>query len=146
MNKKQLEILQRDPKLKIEDLENVSDRTLLFGSYFFKLGDEIIVYHLYIENEMFHFTFYEYKTNKNYQSNNTCKYKTSVKSFKYREDIKSEMFIFDVNEQKFDPFCSDYEFCEYLKLKGIVLLFKPLDEETPVKKFYGILYPELKFK
>jgi len=136
MNTKQLEIIQRQPKLKV-DLQDISDRTLLYGSH--KEGGYTFIYHLYIKDEMFHFTQYEYRTKINYK-------KGDIKSFKYREEITPNMFLCMNLTQKFDPECCDYEFCNYLKSNGIVLNFNSFDKERPNKVYYGILYEDLKFE
>ena len=138
MNKKQLEILQRNSKLRISDLEDVSDRTLLYGTLYD--GRTINYCHLYIEGEMFHFTLYEWKSKKNFKLGD-------LKSFKYRDEMRSNMFLTNNTlSQEFKPECCDAEFCEYLKSKGIILIFRDIVEDVPTKKFYGIMFDELKNK
>jgi len=142
MNIKQLEIIQRQPKLKVSDLQDVTDRTLLYGSHAdICIGGCTFIYHLYIQGEMFHFTQYQYKTKMGHK-------KGDIKSFKFREEITPNMFLHTnlVTTQKFDSECCDYEFCNYLKSKGIVLNFTSFDDERPNKVYYGMMYEDLKFE
>lgn len=137
MNEKQLEILTRPSKIKVDDLENKSDRTLMYGS--FSMADGILGYHLYLETEMFHFTVYLVKSKQDYELN-TGK---PLKSFKYRDEITTEQFLRDILD--FHPECCDYEFCSLLKSKGIDIdFFTEFDKDRPNKKYYGIKYEELK--
>jgi len=133
MNQKQLEILTRVPKIKVEDLENKSDKTLLYGTW--HLFDENMTYHLYIKDEMFHLSSYVTKTNSIYEI---------VKCFKFRDEITT--FLPNIVDLKYNPECCDYEFCGLLKSKGIIIDYKPFDKDRPNKKFYGILYEDLKKK
>ena len=126
MNNKQLEIITRDYKFKIENLENKSDRTLLFGKSNF-----LIYYHLYLKDEMFYFTMYTNIKN-DYSSSN-------LKSVKCRDEIAFPILIKTI----FYPECCDYEFCNLLKSNGIKLLFKEIDNNRPTKLYYGFLYEEL---
>jgi len=134
MNKKQLEILTRKSKIKIEDLENKSNKTLLFGKTNIP-HNYIIFYHLYLKDEMFHFTIY---------TNPKNEYIDDLKSFKCREEIEmsSDMFTFTFG-LTFYPECCDYEFCNLLKSKGIKLNFLKFDNDRPTKNYYGVLYDEL---
>jgi hypothetical protein len=143
MNQNQLEILSRKPKIKISELEDCSDRTLLYGTVSYHTPEKFnysLSFHLYIKQEMFHFTAYE--------TNTKVPLGVVFKSFKYRDDITSNMFItsgIDIKYiQHFYPECCDYEFCTLLKSKGILLNFKKLDKDRPTKTFYGILYDEQK--
>lgn len=89
---------------------------------------------------MFHFTAYE--------TNTKLPLGNIFKSFKFRDEIISNMIITSgfnmIYVQHFYPECCDYEFCILLKSKGIILDFKELDKNRPTKRFYGILYEELK--
>jgi hypothetical protein len=144
MNSKQLEILTRTSKIKVDDLENKTDRTLLFGSL--KIADGNMVYHLYLNGEMFHFTVYISKSKTPYEAR--WRSGEPLKSFKYRDEIPSETIqIIQKSiplENTLYPECCDYEFCILLKSKGIVLTFDEIDEERPTKQFYGLLFDELK--
>ena len=138
MNKKQLEILTRDSKIKVDDLENKSDKTLLFGKTSLILVDKIdkiLYYHLYLKDEMFYFTIYTNPKNEFIGI-------TYLKSFKYREEIEIGN-ILDLRGLMFYPECCDFEFCNLLKSKGIKLNFLKLDNDRPTKTYYGILYDEL---
>ena len=133
MNNKQLEILTRVPKIKVEDLENKSDRTLLYG----KSGNSCpTYYHLYLKDDMFHFTIYP--------TNNYDTDISKVKSFKFRDEITTD--IFHLMGLTLYPECSDYEFCGLLKSKGIIFDYEKIDPERVNKKFYGILYEDLNKK
>ena len=134
MNQKQLEMLTTSSKVKVSDLENLSDRTLLYGTW--KHFDENMTYHLYMEGEMYHLSIYVTKTNLVHEISD------SLKSFKFRDEMIS--FLPNLNDLKYNPECSDYEFCSLLKSKGIVLDYKPFDKDRPTKKFYGILFNDLK--
>lgn len=139
MNQNQLEILSRLPKIKISELENISDRTLLYGTVSCHTPEKFnysLSFHLYIKQEMFHFTAYE--------TNAKVPLGVVFKSFKYRDDITPNMFITSEIDmvQHFYPECCDYEFCTLLKSKGIILDFKKLDKDRPTKIFYGLLYEE----
>ena len=134
MNKKQLEILTKESKIKIEDLENKSDRTLLFGKTNLIRLDKIIFYHFYLKDEMFHFTIYTNPTNEYIDIN--------LKSFKYREEIEIGNML-DFRGLMFYPEYCDYDFCVLLKSNGIKLFFQKFDSERPTKIYYGILYEEL---
>ena len=143
MNQNQLEILSRVPKIKISELDNTSDRTLLYGTVSYHSPVKLnysLSFHLYIKQEMFHFTAYD--------TNTKVPLNIVFKSFKYRDEITPNMFItsgIDIKHiQHFYPECCDYEFCTLLKFKGIILDFKKLDKDRPTKIFYGILYNELK--
>jgi hypothetical protein len=141
MNQKQLEILTRSPKIKISELENISDRTLLFGT--FPMADGTVGYHLYIEQEMFHFTAYLVKSKLAYEL--SCQPGEPLKSFKYRDEITFNQFLRSTKFQTFHPECCDYEFCTLLKSKGIKLdFFDEFDKDRPTKKYYGILFNDLK--
>lgn len=141
MNQKQFEIVTRSPKVKVSDLKNLSDRTLLYGTWkpilqgTWEQINEVITYHLYMEGEMYHLTIYVTKTNMVHEIT-----EESLRSFKFRDEISS----FLPNDLEFNPECSDYEFCVLLKSKGIVLNYKSFDNDRPTKKFYGILFNELK--
>lgn len=131
MNSKQLEILTRPSKIKMDDLDDKSDRTLIYGVNPF--DNMSVAYHLYLQQEMFHLSFYDTKTKEEFEFRN-------IKSFKYREEITD--FICTV--LKYNPECCDNEFCQLLKSKGIVLNYSPFDKDRPSKKYYGIKYEELK--
>ena len=141
MNQKQFEILTRPSKIKVDDLENKSDRTLIYGVNPF--DNMSVTYHLYLQQEMFHLSFYDTKTKEQFEFRN-------IKSFKYREEItdfictvlKYNPFICTV--LKYNPECCDNEFCQLLKSKGIILNYFPFDKDRPTKKYYGIKYEELK--
>lgn len=136
MNIKQLEILTRIPKIKTDDLENKSDRTLVYGHADL---DGNLMFHLYFKNEMFHFTLSKSKIDYNDNDSKT------IKSFKYREELPP-IDIFHLVKLSFYPECCDYEFCSLLKSKGIVLSYDKLDKDRPNKKYYGLLFEDLKKK
>ena len=145
MNQKELEILTRSPKIKVDELENKSDRTLLYGS--FVIADGILGYHLYLEGEMFHFTVYLVKSKLMYEL--YCKPGEPLKSFKFRDEITPEQIFRKLSSESipYHPECCDYEFCNLLKSKGIKLdFFGAFDFDRPIKKYYGILFNDLKKK
>jgi hypothetical protein len=143
MNQTQLDWLSRKPKIKISELEDCSDRTLLYGRIKKETagyaGEHNLSFHLYIKQEMFHFTAYE--------TNTRVPLGVVFKSFKYRDEITPDMIITSgINMkyiQHFYPECCDYEFCTLLKSKGIILDFKNLDKDRPTKIYYGILYEDM---
>jgi len=132
MKNNQYEILIKPSKIKIGELENLSDRTLLFGTW--KNFDILINYHLYIDGEMFHLTISESKNNQRKDG--------EIKSFKFRDELIN--FIPNLNDLTFKPECCDFEFCTLLKSKGIILNFDDFDNDKSTKKFYGVLYENLK--
>ena len=144
MNQKELEILTRPPKIKVDELDDKSNRTLLYGS--FSMADGVIGYHLYLEDEMFHFTVYLVKSKLMYEL--YCQPGEPLKSFKYRDEITPEQIFRKIgNVRNYHPECCDYEFCALLKSKGISLdFFDPFDKDRPTKKYYGILFNDLKKK
>jgi len=145
MNQKEHEILTRPPKIKVEELDNKSDRTLLYGS-FSEAKDGLLAYHLYLEVEMFHFTVYLVKSKLMYEL--YLQPGEPLKSFKFRDEITPELIFRDIHPAPYHPECCDYEFCNLLKSKGIPLdfFYKTFDKERPIKKYYGILFNELKKK
>jgi len=149
MNQKELEILTRSLKIKVDELVDKSDRTLLYGS--FVMADGILGYHLYLEDEMFHFTVYLVKSKLMYEL--YCQPGEPLKSFKYRDEIIPEQIFRKILLQTvsetipYHPECCDYEFCKLIKSKGINLdFFDPFDKDRPTKKYYGILFNDLKKK
>lgn len=139
MNSKQLEILTRIYKIKTDNLENKSDRTLLYGHVNFISNR--IMFHLYLKDEMFHFTFYISTSKIDYNDNNP----KTIKSFKFREELPP-IDMFHLNGLHFYPECCDYEFCNLLKHNGILLSYNKLDKDRPNKNYYGILFEDLKRK
>lgn len=136
MNSKQLEILTRIPKIKTDDLENKSDRTLVYGHADL---DGNLMFHLYLKNEMFHFTLSKSKIDQNDNNPKT------IKSFKFREELPP-IDMFHLMGLHFYPECCDYEFCSLLNHNGIALSYDKLDKDRPNKKYYGILFEDLKRK
>ena len=69
------------------------------------------------------------------------------KRFSFGKNWSKYLKLIDEKKiQHFYPECCDYEFCNLLKFKGVLLDFKIIDKDRPPKTYYCILYEELKNK
>jgi hypothetical protein len=111
-----LELQQYKNLITLDDLSDISDRTLLYG--YNLLRD---VCHLYLKDKTFH-----------YREDSLVANRSKTMSSFDLEFIPVEII---------DPAKSDFEFCKLLKLRGFELYFDKF-EDVPESTFYGRLISE----
>lgn len=108
--------------IKIEDLKNTNDRTLIWG---YDLERNSV--HVYIKNKKFFKVCYSYP--------DVLIYFTQG----YTIDA-----IGCIPSKRIYPEASDLEFCEILVKRGISLAFTTFDEKRLEQQYYGALLEDLK--
>lgn len=100
-------------KLTIDDLEDKSDRTLLYG-----YTCDRYTWHVYVENQEIITLFYGFG---------------EMKEVYVSEDR------YYVPDKRLYPECCDFEFCALLKERGVHLPFTTFNEDREYSQYYGKL-------
>lgn len=108
-------------KIKVSDLKNKEDRTLIYG-YDLDRRD----FHLYLKNEKF------YLINGN-----------EIDYF-FLQDLEEISKYSCIPNKRIYPEICDYEFCKLLKEKGVNFSFTVYKENFDERKIYGLTIEDLK--
>jgi hypothetical protein len=117
-----LKIIEKEAKRVIspDDLENKSDRTLLYG-----YTCDRDTWHVYIKDEVIHTTWYDAREDE-------------ITIFELPSKGYISNYVYIPNKRLY-PECCDYEFCALLKEKGMDLPFTTWNNDREVKQFYGLI-------
>lgn len=113
--------------IKVEDLDNKTDRTLLYGINTGCTRHLRNLFHVYIKDKKIHVVSYD-----------TCNIAESMVEYNI---IRNSDYI--KNALLYPETC-DYEFCEKLKKFGCQLPFATWNDERPEKRFYGFTLEDKK--
>ena len=105
--------------IKVEDLSNTEDRTLIYG-YTCERDD----FHVYIKNKEIHIVIY------------STTYSTTIRPKQMREIIPTIDREYVPNKRIYPAAC-DFEFCRLLQDRGVTLPFTCYDDRDTTKKFFG---------
>jgi hypothetical protein len=127
MNKKEFESLketwQTKPILGIDDLEDQSERTLLWG-----YTCERDSWHVYLKDGEIHAVMYDYPDILKYHD------------FRCASDNPKDW----IPNKRLYPEACDYEFCKLLKEYGCYLPFTTWNDDREPKQYHGKILSELK--